>query len=248
MHILQRWRNLLILNNTVTQSTRLAVAATHLASLHSTNAICEKRKNKFNSDVTRDQEPSKIRFTVREKRPESKKDLRGILYNGMCSTSRHEIAGGYADQLNKKSRMRPAHHSKRAANKKLKRKHQRENRLENCDDDPAKAFFAAFGKGGSSWTFRHWEKRSEWTGNFDGNSRTESQDKSFTLGTFADRKILGLPTTGHLKIEDVKAAFRSSALKWHPDRHQGSSQAAAEEKFKHCVDAYKSLCKSHSSR
>ncbi|KAH6822606.1 Chaperone DnaJ-domain superfamily protein [Perilla frutescens var. hirtella] len=162
----------------------------------------------------------KIRFTVREKRAEAKNDLKSILYSGGCLTSRHEIAGGYADQLNKKSRMRPAHHSKRAANKKSKR---------------------------SNWTFRRWEERSEWTGNSEKNSRTESQDKSFSLETFGDRKILGLPTSGHLKIEDVKAAFRSSALKWHPDRHQGSARAAAEQKFKHCVDAYKSLCKGHSS-
>ncbi|KAH6773656.1 hypothetical protein C2S51_012060, partial [Perilla frutescens var. frutescens] len=231
-----------------TQSTRLAAAATHLASLHSTNALFDKWKNKFHPDVTRDQEPSKIRFTVREKRAEAKRDLKSILYSGGCSTSRHEIAGGYADQLNKKSRMRPAHHSKRAANKKSKRKHLREDPVDSWDDDPAKAFFAAFGKVGSHWTFRRWEERSEWMGNSERNSRTEYQDKSFSLETFGDRKILGLPTSGHLKMEDVKAAFRSSALKWHPDRHQGSARAAAEEKFKHCVDAYKSLCKGHSSR
>ncbi|KAL1293276.1 hypothetical protein AAHE18_19G061500 [Arachis hypogaea] len=62
------------------------------------------------------------------------------------------------------------------------------------------------------------------------------------FGSSSDRTILGLPATGPLKIEDVKNAFRLSALKWHPDKHQGPSQAMAEEKFKLCVNAYKSLC------
>ncbi|KAJ8551637.1 hypothetical protein K7X08_021652 [Anisodus acutangulus] len=63
-----------------------------------------------------------------------------------------------------------------------------------------------------------------------------------TFGSYSERAILGLPPRGPLKIEDVKNAFRLSALKWHPDKHQGPSQAAAEEKFKSCVTAYKSLC------
>uniref|UniRef100_A0A453DJH8 J domain-containing protein n=1 Tax=Aegilops tauschii subsp. strangulata TaxID=200361 RepID=A0A453DJH8_AEGTS len=37
-------------------------------------------------------------------------------------------------------------------------------------------------------------------------------------------------------------SFRASALRWHPDKHPGSSQAVAEEKFKLCVNAYNSLC------
>ncbi|XP_057764413.1 uncharacterized protein LOC130985446 [Salvia miltiorrhiza] len=237
MQILQRCRNLLILNNTVTQSTRLAAAAPHLASLHS-------------SGVTRDEEPSKtyIRYTVRQKRPDTtKKALKDILYNGGCSTSRHEGAAGYADRLNKKSRIKAAHHSKRAAQRKLKRKHQRENPLDDCDDDPAKAFFAAFGRVGSNWNFRRWEQRSEWAENYHGSNSRLNEQGARSM-TYADRKVLGLPETGPLKIEDVKTAFRSSALKWHPDRHQPSARAAAQEQFKHCVDAYKSLCASVSSR
>ncbi|KAL5145889.1 hypothetical protein HKD37_06G015830 [Glycine soja] len=62
------------------------------------------------------------------------------------------------------------------------------------------------------------------------------------LGSCSDRTVLGLPPTGPLKIEDVKNAFQLSALKWHPDKHQGPSQAMAEEKFKLCVNAYKTLC------
>ncbi|KAF9586979.1 hypothetical protein IFM89_039851 [Coptis chinensis] len=43
-----------------------------------------------------------------------------------------------------------------------------------------------------------------------------------------DRTILGLPPTGPSKIDAVKTAFRSSALKWHPDKHQGPSQGSSK--------------------
>ncbi|XP_072971117.1 uncharacterized protein [Typha angustifolia] len=67
-------------------------------------------------------------------------------------------------------------------------------------------------------------------------------DESTNVGSHAHRAALGLPLTGQLNLDDVKCAFRASALKWHPDKHQGSSQAMAEEKFKLCVNAYNSLC------
>ncbi|XP_074279841.1 uncharacterized protein LOC141605102 [Silene latifolia] len=60
----------------------------------------------------------------------------------------------------------------------------------------------------------------------------------------SERTALGLSASGPLKLEDVKTAYRASALKWHPDRHQGSSKAKAEEKFKHCTSAYQTLCDS----
>ncbi|EPS64579.1 hypothetical protein M569_10202, partial [Genlisea aurea] len=72
--------------------------------------------------------------------------------------------------------------------------------------------------------------------------KTEIRNKIDPDGYYMDRKILGLPTAGPLYVNDVKAAFRESALKWHPDKHQGPSQGDAEEKFKKCVSAYKSLC------
>uniref|UniRef100_A0A0A8YFT2 J domain-containing protein n=1 Tax=Arundo donax TaxID=35708 RepID=A0A0A8YFT2_ARUDO len=58
------------------------------------------------------------------------------------------------------------------------------------------------------------------------------------------RQALGLSASGPLKLEDVKSAYRTCALRWHPDRHNGSSKAKAEEKFKHCSAAYKTLCDS----
>lgn len=57
-----------------------------------------------------------------------------------------------------------------------------------------------------------------------------------------DRITLGLSGSGPLSLEDVKNAYRVCALKWHPDRHEGSSKAIAEEKFKVCSAAYRSLC------
>ncbi|XP_047955948.1 uncharacterized protein LOC125201753 [Salvia hispanica] len=257
MQILQRYRNLLIINNAVTQSARVEIAAAQFASFHSTNAHFEKWKNKFDNGVRTDQESLKayIKYTVRQKRADTKKALKDILCNGDYSTSRNEIATGYADQLNKKSRIKPVHHSKRASHKKSKRNHRRENPFVGYDEDPAKTFYVSFGKD-SSWNFRHTEQRSEWTNNsYWSNSRFNEQEAegrteshNFSKETYADRRSLGLPATGPLEIEDVKAAFRSSALKWHPDRHGASSRAAAEEKFKHCVEAYKSLCGSLSSQ
>ncbi|VFQ74085.1 unnamed protein product [Cuscuta campestris] len=58
----------------------------------------------------------------------------------------------------------------------------------------------------------------------------------------SQRLALGLNASGPLNLEDVKNAYRSCALKWHPDRHQGPSKVVAEEKFKACSSAYQSLC------
>ncbi|XP_031381421.1 uncharacterized protein LOC116196044 isoform X2 [Punica granatum] len=68
------------------------------------------------------------------------------------------------------------------------------------------------------------------------------ESDSSELQLASDRVALGLSTSGPLKLEDVKNAYRACALKWHPDRHQGSSKAVAEEKFKLCSAAYQSLC------
>ncbi|CAI0402804.1 unnamed protein product [Linum tenue] len=75
----------------------------------------------------------------------------------------------------------------------------------------------------------------------DYNSSSES-DGSSELDLVSERRTLGLSASGPLKLEDVKTAYRTCALKWHPDRHQGSSKAVAEEKFKVCSAAYESLC------
>ena len=85
-------------------------------------------------------------------------------------------------------------------------------------------FQATFGNRWYTWSFnsRHsfaFENGSsgyQWGEDFDrGNRRTrewetasetESDDKSIRIGAVSDRKMLGLPTTGPSKIEDVKNA------------------------------------------
>ncbi|XP_042492668.1 uncharacterized protein LOC122072165 [Macadamia integrifolia] len=142
-----------------------------------------------------------------------------------------------------------------------KRKLRRDSFFDELNEHPETVFQATFGNRCFTWSFRSWEEshfRSSSTTGFewrDHSNRTnnrreewettsESDDdnESCVVGSYADRTILGLPPAGPLKIEDVKSAFHASALKWHPDKHQGPLQAKAEEKFKLCLDAYKSLC------
>ncbi|XP_072963771.1 uncharacterized protein [Typha angustifolia] len=70
----------------------------------------------------------------------------------------------------------------------------------------------------------------------------DETDSSPSPELASERLALGLSLSGPLKLEDVKSAYRACALRWHPDRHHGSSKVAAEEKFKHCSAAYKTLC------
>ncbi|WCJ34017.1 Chaperone DnaJ-domain superfamily protein [Euphorbia peplus] len=77
---------------------------------------------------------------------------------------------------------------------------------------------------------------------YDYDSSPEFDDFDSESESTSHRLALGLSASGPLKLEDVKHAYRTCALKWHPDRHQGSSKAVAEEKFKHCSSAYQSLC------
>ncbi|XP_054821759.1 uncharacterized protein LOC129320353 isoform X2 [Prosopis cineraria] len=81
-----------------------------------------------------------------------------------------------------------------------------------------------------SW---NWSEDDEY---YDSSTEPDSLDSDLA----SDRLALGLTAHGPLKQEDVKNA--ACALKWHPDRHQGSSKIVAEEKFKACSAAYQSLC------
>ncbi|KAF7840066.1 chaperone DnaJ domain protein [Senna tora] len=154
--------------------------------------------------------------------------------------------------------------------KKTKGKIRRESFCEDFDGHPETIFHATFGNRSSTWSFcdwrgssfgnstsgfdhrrerehSNWTNRSntrnrKWINESDAETEDDDVDSCCSVGLLSDRTILGLPPSGPLKIEDVKNAFRLSALKWHPDKHQGPSQAVAEEKFKLCVNAYKSLC------
>ncbi|KAJ1432838.1 DnaJ domain containing protein [Sesbania bispinosa] len=88
-----------------------------------------------------------------------------------------------------------------------------------------------------SWNWRH-RRENE----YDSSTESDSESDSSYSDLVSDRLALGLSASGPLKLEDVKIAYRACALKWHPDRHQGSSKVIGEEKFKHCSAAYQSLC------
>ncbi|PNX98551.1 heat shock protein binding [Trifolium pratense] len=96
--------------------------------------------------------------------------------------------------------------------------------------------FSNFGK---SWKWRHQSDKGYGSSN---GSESESESECLRSNSVSDRLALGLNASGPLKLEDVKIAYRTCALKWHPDRHQGSSKVIAEEKFKRCSAAYQSLC------
>ncbi|KAL4296782.1 hypothetical protein GQ457_12G013250 [Hibiscus cannabinus] len=130
---------------------------------------------------------------------------------------------------------------------------------EDNDDDIGNIFRSAFG--GSRffcWSFLNEEypqwRRSRYSNNYerswgwsyefdeDSGSTESGNTESSDQDTIADRQALGLSASGPLTLEDIKTAYRTCALQWHPDRHHGSSKAVAEEKFKFCNSAYQSLC------
>ncbi|KAJ9543832.1 hypothetical protein OSB04_023539 [Centaurea solstitialis] len=89
----------------------------------------------------------------------------------------------------------------------------------------------------TSW---RWRQRLE--DEYEDEDGSSSESDRVETNLTKDRITLGLSGSGPLSLDDVKNAYRSCALKWHPDRHAGSSKAIAEEKFKVCSAAYQSLC------
>ncbi|GJV40934.1 DnaJ domain-containing protein [Tanacetum coccineum] len=150
-----------------------------------------------------------------------------------------------------------ARRATKANQKRNKSKSKKGSIYDDFDDDPGTHFRATFGNRWHSWSFQSWEesfyqsqtsgfkwreepdRRNKWRTISDDES-DEDDDQPSVIGSHSDRTALGLPINGPLKIEDVKNAFRLSALKWHPDKHQGPSQALAEEKFK-CKQGVPSL-------
>jgi hypothetical protein len=88
----------------------------------------------------------------------------------------------------------------------------------------------------------YFEDEDEDENGFSSDSDSDKSPKSH-FNLTKHRATLGLKASGPLNLDDVKNAYRACALKWHPDRHPGSSKAVAEEKFKVCSAAYQSLCK-----
>lgn len=54
---------------------------------------------------------------------------------------------------------------------------------------------------------------------------------------------LGLdPTASHVSQEDIKRAFRKSAMRWHPDKHaDAAGKRKARDKFQLIRSAYDTL-------
>jgi hypothetical protein len=133
------------------------------------------------------------------------------------------------------------------------------------DFDVDYVFRTAFGGSrGFSFSFTHEEDEPRWrhhSSRFSNNSNrswrskyrldedeeeedytSDSSDSESEPNQVSHRQALGLSPSGPLNLKDVKHAYRTCALKWHPDRHQGSTKEAAEAKFKLCSVAYQSLC------
>lgn len=106
------------------------------------------------------------------------------------------------------------------------------------NNEPPRSSSGYYSNQRTSW---NWRQRFE---DSDDDDEDESSSESDRVGTDLrkDRMTLGLSGSGPLSLEDVKNAYRACALKWHPDRHEGSSKAVAEEKFKVCSAAYQSIC------
>lgn len=89
-------------------------------------------------------------------------------------------------------------------------------------DHPERTFQAEFGNKWYTWSsggdnsFNNpesgfeWREKSGWTNQrtkeWDNTSDSESEEKSYDVGSCSDREILGLPRAGPIKIEDVKNA------------------------------------------
>ncbi|KAI3725712.1 hypothetical protein L1987_65504 [Smallanthus sonchifolius] len=253
------------------QSRNPLISSSFVAYFRSTPVSFEKWKDKWvNSSAFEDVKPSKtyIKYKTRQKRADAKKALNDIFFGS--GSSKFTLVGDFLrkrrtkswdeDPLeDKKKRDLSARCASKAHQKRKKNKSRKANFFEDFDDDdydPRTHFQATFGNRRYSWSFKSWEEsfsqsrtsgfeysntRNKWRTVSDDDESTEDDD-SYVVGSHSDRIALGLPINGPLNIEEVKNAFRLSALKWHPDKHQGPSQALAEEKFKLCASAYKSLC------
>ncbi|XP_047332674.1 uncharacterized protein LOC124936235 isoform X2 [Impatiens glandulifera] len=275
MQALTRWRNFFITASSSSSSSQLA-------SFHSSPILLQKN-NKRNNDARREEKPSKdhIRFETRQKRADTKKALKSLLFNGGSPRSTifqdhtTSVASDHdnANSSNRRNRAKSfsAHRAnKEAHQKRMKRKKRRGSFSGEEDEFPGNTFRATFGHKCYTWSFvgdggfftensnnffewkeppKHDDTRQkDWRNESDHESSDDDETAPVENPSSQERILLGLPPLGDITIADVKKVFRLTALKWHPDKHQGPSQGMAEEKFRRCLDAYKYLCGIHSSR
>lgn len=224
-----------------------------LAAFHSTSVSLAKWRSKWNSkDEGSFQKPSKtyIRYAVRQKRADAKKALKNFIFYGKPSKlhCQDEDIGCHTDRTSSSNSGKSKAHSSPSSGKYGGTKRSK-NKYTFCYDDdyaPHETNFQADFRGhrgftwcfsgGFNWKYKRWERtqRAEW-------NESDAEDDPTDIVSDTHRRTLGLSSTGPLTLDVVKCAFRASALKWHPDKHQGDSQAVAGERFKLCVDAYNAL-------
>ncbi|KAJ0265418.1 J domain-containing protein [Hirschfeldia incana] len=266
-----RWRSLLSLKSSFSSSpaaARTILAPFHSTSVLSEKSRKHFGSDRGGSKgggggtTSESSKNSSVRFTctVKEKgrRTSAKKTVDKLLFHsGLNDPLQNEWNTGpnplIRDRHMKKKS--PPGRGKKPRDKKTKRWH----REGNTDDDfGADASNKYDNKWREAWTNQsqkssysrdsasgfQWREGWSWTTQSQ-RSRTwnnGSCDEPLMVGSQSDRKALGLPLAGPLKLEDVKTAYHISAKKWHPDKNQGASKEAAQEKFKLLVDAYDSLC------
>ncbi|XP_059307918.1 uncharacterized protein LOC132059349 isoform X1 [Lycium ferocissimum] len=271
MQVIHRWRNVLMVKDALIQSTRIVASTqsqnTHLASFHSTSICSQKWKNKFNSEFRGSQPPTKdyIRYATRQKRADSKKALKNLLFYGASGNSFESESSTIDDRWDvdrddrseKKSEYKSAARRRDRLRRRM-RKMKKRRLSEDFEEYPETVFQATFGNKWYTWCSRpgksspfedlfsrrqetDWseQRHCRWDNETENETQTESNYESFNVGSYSERTILGLPPRGPLKIEDVKNAFRLSALKWHPDKHQGPSQVSLSRReiqiLRHCI-------------
>ncbi|XP_047045039.1 uncharacterized protein LOC124649451 [Lolium rigidum] len=217
-----------------------AAAAAAAAGFHSTAAAALSKSTPH------------IRFNVREKRTDAKNALKNILLNG----------GPFQERGNKQTRQQKSGGKSKARSGPGINPHSKGRRGidwrnfddDDCSDSPSgsfggKASFTWYWPGedddlGSTPSGFQWRDEPRSTKSRErvwNESDVDEEEQPCRDDLKSHRLSLGLPASGPLKLDHIKSAFRASALKWHPDKHQGSSQPEAEEKFRHCVEAYNAL-------
>lgn len=221
-----------------------------LAPFHSTPASFAKWK-----DNGVPQQQSHIRYSVRHKRADAKNALKDLLLNGKATS--HYLRDEDNLRHSKNSGRSKSQKSSFGKGKQCKSWQKNKRFSEDEHELPGVVFTANFGGQHSfTWSFNTWENSDcQNSTGFEWKDETKSEkhrgriwnesdieeDEVNDIDQQSNRITLGLPSSGHLCLEDVKRAFRESALKWHPDKHHGVAQAVAAEKFKLCVDAYNNL-------
>lgn len=213
-----------------------------------------------------------VRYEIRHKRANAKKALNNLLYRSGCPRFPiqsedplwkidvpniwNDERENHSDSLEKARSKCSPRRTRKPDYRRMRRKSREEYFHEDNDDHPDRVYQATFGNRTYTWTFKPrqdpffsiftrefvWKEEKCTSGNEGKERDTANEFASGFVGLSADRALLGLPPRGPINMDDVKNAFRLSAKKWHPDMHQGPSQEIAEERFKLCVNAYKSLC------